>query len=342
MSHDTAGLRDEPQDPGSSGFFREVADGVFGSRIPIPGRLCFVNVWLIREADGYALIDCGSDTPAGRSSWDALLNDALAGAPIRRIFVTHGHHDHVGLARTLSDRFDAPVFMTRSEWQKAVLRAGGVLDDEQSGRFLRSHGCTPQQVVSFQASRAHGARFMRSVPASFVCLENESEIDFGGRGWRILTGGGHSPEPAMFWCEADRLLIAGDQLLPRLTPFIGVEDTEPYGDPLGDFLDSLDTLAAIGDDHLVLPGHGQPFRGPASRAAATRLHHEERFSEIEAGAASAMTAIAFAARLFPRAMDGDHARLALSETIAHLNHLVRTGRLARELDQSGVIHFLRA
>ena len=55
-------------------------------------RLHFVNAFLVREEDGLTLVDTMTRGSAG-----ALLSAAsAAGAPIRRILLTHGHGDHVG------------------------------------------------------------------------------------------------------------------------------------------------------------------------------------------------------------------------------------------------------
>ena len=99
---------------------------------------------------------------------------------------------------------------------------------------------------------------------------------------------------------------------------------------------------AIDDGTLVLPGHGMPFEGPASRAAETRLHHERRLAAIEAEISRPRTGYDVASVLFPRAMGGAHERLAISETVAHLNHAVVTGRLTRETGADGVHRYATA
>ena len=50
----------------------------------------FVNAYLVRDDDGFTLVD----TTMGKAA-DAILA-AAADTPIRRIALTHGHGDHVG------------------------------------------------------------------------------------------------------------------------------------------------------------------------------------------------------------------------------------------------------
>ena len=84
----------------------EVAPGILWARIPLPYRLNHVNVWLIRETDGWSLIDTGTANQEARAIWEALFEGVLSGAPIVRLIATHGHTDHVGLAGWLYDTSD--------------------------------------------------------------------------------------------------------------------------------------------------------------------------------------------------------------------------------------------
>lgn len=55
-------------------------------------RLGFVNCYLVRETDGFTLVDTGLPGAA-----DTIIEAARsAGAPLRRIVLTHAHMDHVG------------------------------------------------------------------------------------------------------------------------------------------------------------------------------------------------------------------------------------------------------
>lgn len=320
-----------------------VAPGIHWAQIPIPGMLRTVNVWLFEDDDGWTVLDCGSDTPAGRAAWDALLAGPLGGERFARIVVSHAHHDHIGLAGPIARRLGVAVWTSGGEWQAALRRrqeatAGydGVI------AYYRSLGCTEADAHGYIETRATGTRNMTDLPEDCILLGEGEEIRLAGRSWRVMTGGGHSPEHVVLHCMADGILVTGDQLLPRITPFIGVDPSDPFADPLGSYFAALDRFAAIDDGTLVLPGHGMPFAGPASRAAETRLHHERRLAAIEAETSRPRTGYDVARVLFPRAMGGAHERLAISETVAHLNHAVVTGRLTRETGADGVHRYVTA
>src|SRR5205814_7423834 len=117
-------------------------------------------------------------------------------------------------------------------------------------------------------------RGVPSVPASFRRLADGMAIDIGGREWRVIVGEGHAPEHACLYCAETGVLIAGDQILPRISPNISVQAHEPDGDPLARYLSSLDKLRrALPPDILVLPSHNLPFRGVHTRIDELAAHH---------------------------------------------------------------------
>ena len=116
------------------------------------------------------------------------------------------------------------------------------------------------------------------MPRVFQRLRENQILTIGGRDWRILTGGGHSPEMACLHCAELGILISGDQVLPRITPNIGVNSAEMAGNPLLRFLETLERFAALPADTLVLPSHNEPFRGLHRRLEALDAHHQERLA----------------------------------------------------------------
>ena len=106
--------QDRPKPPGfpvaeppAPGQVIEVAPGILWARIPLPFRLNHINVYLIDDGDGWAILDTGIGNDATRAVWDALVNGPLAGRRLTRLIVTHFHPDHIGLAGWLCERFVA-------------------------------------------------------------------------------------------------------------------------------------------------------------------------------------------------------------------------------------------
>ena len=107
------------------------------------------------------------------------------------------------------------------------------------------------------------------MPLGYRRIVQGEEIVAGGRRWRVEIGHGHAPEQATLWGIGHDLVLAGDQVLPGITPNLGVYATEPDADPVGRLARLL--RAAGGrwpsERHLALPGHRRPFRGLPARLA---------------------------------------------------------------------------
>ena len=154
-----------------------------------------------------------------------------------------------------------------------------------------------------------------------------------GRRWTVRFGHGHAPAHATFW-SGDGLVLAGDQVIAGISSNISVYPTEPEADPLGDWLESCHRFRADArPEHLVLPGHKLPFRGLAFRLTQLIENHEHALARIEADLGRGpLTAVETFPAIFKRPIGAGEYGLALGEAVAHMNHLLRTGRVTREPD----------
>jgi glyoxylase-like metal-dependent hydrolase (beta-lactamase superfamily II) len=312
--------------------------------MPLPFRLDHVNVWLLREGDGWSAVDCGVDNAATRSAWEALLEGPLEGLPVRRLVATHGHVDHVGGSGWLIGRMGASFTATLAAWLWA--RVGhaqvGKPAPPESLRHLEAHGADPEHVAAFAKDRGPVTRLFGEQPVALERLHSGDRLEMGGRAWQVHTADGHADEHATFYCGDDAILIAGDQILQRISPVVGVFASEPEADPLSAYLASLDHYVRLPDRALVLPSHGLPFYGLRTRIAQLRQHHASRLELTLAALDQPRTATECAERLFERAMREGQWFLALAETLSHLHYLMGRGEVAREKDSSGLIRFFRA
>ena len=96
--------------PPAAGEKIEVAPGVFWLRMPLPFQLDHINLWLLRDGDGWTIVDTGFASDGVRTVWQELL--AALDAPVRRLIVTHFHPDHLGLASWLMNETGAQLWMT--------------------------------------------------------------------------------------------------------------------------------------------------------------------------------------------------------------------------------------
>jgi glyoxylase-like metal-dependent hydrolase (beta-lactamase superfamily II) len=322
----------------------ELAPGVEWARLPVPGSLKHINIWLLEDGDGVAVVDTGLDIPPCREAWEALLAGRLHGRSLTRIIVTHFHPDHLGLAGWLAERFGVRLWMTRGEWLFARMLTTDVRDTPPREAFAYWRGAGwDEQRIAPEASKGWGrfASVVTEVPVSFVRMSEGDVIRIGGRDWRVLIGSGHSPEHACLIDEAAGLMIAGDQVLPRITSNVSLSLSEPEADPLGEWLHSIAKLKALPDSLFVLPSHGEPFTGLHARLDALDQGHRGRLDALHEHLGEPRRAIDCFSILFGRQIDDNSLGLATGEAMAHLRYLEVEGRAVRE-DRDGVYFFSQA
>ncbi len=332
-------------EPPAPGQVIAVAPGVLWARIALPFRLDHVNIYLIEDGDGYAVIDTGIGDEATRAAWLALTAGPLAGKRLTRLVVTHYHPDHIGLAGWLCERFDIPLLTSQTSYLGClnISLSPGAAEAPVYRDFYQRHGLSAEvtQVVS---TLGHGyLRMVTPLPPVFTRVVAGDVLDIGGRAFHVLSGDGHAPEQLMLHCPEAKIFLAADQVLAKITPNISVWAVDPQGDPLGLYLRSLRALsAAIPPETLVLPGHQLPFRGLQARCAELADHHGERCRLIAEACRQRPHSVAeLVPVMFHRPLDPHQLSFAFSEVFAHVNAMLRRGELAWAEPRDGIIQTLR-
>ncbi|MDR2188766.1 MAG: MBL fold metallo-hydrolase [Azonexus sp.] len=330
--------------PPPAGERSEVAPGVFWLRMPLPFQLDHINLWLLKDGDGWIIVDSGFANDAARAIWQRIF--ASLDGPVRRLIVTHFHPDHLGLAAWLMAETGAELAMTAAEFLTAHAawhEIGGHGTPFMLEQF-RQHGLDEERLDQFARRGPGYRRAVPRLPDHYYRLCGGDVIDIGGRGWQALIGHGHAPEHLSLYCAEAGVLISGDMLLPKISTNISVFAVTPNANPLAWYLDSLAELNRDipADDTLALPSHGLPFYGIANRVAELHAHHAERLQMLEQCCQDApQSAASLLEALFPRALDTQQTMFAMGEAIAHLNYLEAAGRLSRRVDADGRIRFQR-
>ncbi len=328
------------------GQVTEIRPGLLWLRMKLPFALDHINLWLLRDEGGWAIVDCGIANEETRANWDAVFAaEALQGLPVTRVLATHFHPDHLGNAHWLCERFGVRLWMSATDYNVGRMAASTTIGmgGEAAALFFGRHGLTdPEAQAKIRGRADYFPKMVPQVPQAFRRLMEREWIRIGSEAWQCRVGYGHSPEHISFSNEGARILISGDMVLPRISTNISVVDVEPEADPLRLYLDSLDRLADLPDETLVLPAHGRPFRGLQRRIAQLKQHHVERLAELEESLAKApKTAAELLPVLFKRPLDLHQTTFAMGEAIAHLNHLWLQGRLRRE-ENGAVWRFAQA
>ena len=310
----------------------QVAPGVHWVRMPLPFKLDHINLWLLEDGPGWTLVDTGFNSEATRALWERMFPTVLQGRPITRVIATHFHPDHIGLAGWLVPRFDAAFHATLAEWLygRMVSLEPDEMSRPQLQRFYRQAGL-PEEMIEAVINRPNGYRTaVAPLPGALNRLRDGDVLEVGGHRWRVVVGRGHAPEQACLLDEARGLFIAGDQILPKISPNVSVWPHEPDSDPLAEYLETLEAFKALPEGLLVLPSHGLPFTGLHHRIGELVEHHRLRLDETLAACAEPATAHEVMQAMFTRKLDAHQTRFAVGEAIAHLNHLLHQGRVVRE------------
>jgi len=297
-----------------------------------------VNVYALADSDGWTLIDTGMNSRKSREIWTAALAGPLAGKPVARVLLTHHHPDHVGLVGWFQDR-GAALLTTRTAWLYARMLTLDVQDrpSAQSMHFYTRAGMPAEMLAKRATERPFNfADVVAPMPLGFTRVDEGQTLTLAGRRWRVHLGQGHAPDHITLWSEEDALVIGGDQLLPGISPNIGVYPTEPEADPLTEWLEATARfLPHARDDQLVLPGHKLPFTGLPFRLQQMAENHHEALARLRAHLRSPQTAAGCFPALYKRPIGEGEYGLALVEAVAHLNCLLRRGQVCRSLAPEG-------
>ena len=326
------------------GHATDAAGGVRWMRLPVPGSLAHINIWHAPGRRGRVLIDTGMNQPETRAAWDALGAAEGLDANLSAILVTHHHPDHFGMAGCLAARFRVPVRMSapaRAAAQRSLAPLNGA-----SAAALADYRDT--WGVDFEAllgsARATGTleKLLSGMPEAGEPIEEGETIRELRDPWEASMHFGHADgHVCLHWREGG-LFIGGDQLLPAISSNVSLYPGLASRDPLGDFLSSLARLEQLPPQTIVLPAHGQPFRGAAARVAQLRAGHAQRLSRLSDCTATPHTTEEVVAALFgARNLEGWNRLLAFGETLAHIRYLQGRGALTRLAD-AGAVRWQRA
>lgn len=348
----------------------EVAKDVLRMQLPIrmPG-LGHVNCYALIDGEGAAVVDPGLPTPGSFSALkDRLKQAGLRVKDIHTVLVTHSHADHFGGTSRIVAESGARVVAHRAfsfggassdpevsvdDLHAHAHGAPAVPSEEDRGEFGKRpplivkspsswSGKTPwggerpkpplKMRLRFRAMRAIGKAM--SFPPVTHPVEQGDVLRLAGREWFVMHTPGHTNDHFCLHSKEEGVFLAGDHVLPSITPHISGLSTEK--DPLKAFFESLDRAAALAHVDLALPAHGHPFGDLAARCEAIKLHHDERLDKVRAiaGELGPATVQAFSEKLFRKRSWGS---MAESETYAHLEHLRLLGDAEVHSDAQGML-----
>ncbi|MFJ5259445.1 MBL fold metallo-hydrolase [Streptomyces sp. NPDC088387] len=315
--------------------------GVRSLQVPIPDNpLGHTLVHVVDTDRGPVLIDTGWDDP---DSWDALAEGLTAcgtsAAEVHGVVITHHHPDHHGLSGRVREASGAWIAMHEAD--TAVVRRTREARPERWFSYmavkLTAAGAPEDHVAPLRTPRPMRG-FSPALPDREI-VPGEL-LGLPGRRLRAIWTPGHTPGHVCLHLEEEHpaglpgngRLFSGDHVLPEITPHIGLyedPDDTTVTDPLGDYLASLERVAAL-DPAEILPAHQYAFTDAPARVRHLLDHHESRLRDLLALLAEPLTPWQLAVRMtWNRPWDQipyGSRTIAVSEAEAHLRRLVKQGR----------------
>jgi glyoxylase-like metal-dependent hydrolase (beta-lactamase superfamily II) len=327
-------LREIPPSPPIGGMVT-LAPGLHWVRLPMPYELDHVNAWVIESDDGWRVVDTGLPTGKTMGIWEDLNSRHRFRGRLREVIVSHAHPDHVGLAGWLTGSWGGELRMSRGEYESArslVCRseAGPSAHDFA---FYRQAGWNEGAANTYLRGFGNYGKDIVDLPRTCRWLSDGDKLSMAGHQWEVVTTSGHSPEHVSLYCPGLKLLISGDQVLPKITSNISVYPAKPEDDPLAGWAESLDLLQdRVPDDVLVLPAHNDCFYGLHRRIAELRRSYETTLARVESALGEPKRLVDFFGALYKRPIDvSDSLQLGLAtgEALAYLNRLQSAGKAGR-------------
>ena len=321
-----------------------VAEGLRWLRMPLPMVLEHINLWILDDGAGCTIVDTGVFIESNREVWEATFAGELRDRPLTRVVVTHLHPDHAGCAGWLAEQHGVDLWMTREEYLlcRILIADTGRPAPEAGVRFYRAAGFSGEALQRYQDMFGQFGKYVAPMPESYRRLVDGDQVSIGGSGWEIIVGRGHSPEHACLFDAERNLVISGDQVLPTISSNVSVYPTEPFANPLSDWIESLLAMKQrLPEDVLVLPAHGRPFRGAHARIDALVREHTEALDKLLDLCGESRRAVDVFPALFKGRISAGNLIMATGEAVAHLNYLVEVGAIESGIDD-GVRWYRRA
>ena len=305
-------------------------EGIHRLIIPLPWTSPgFVNGYLIEDQNKYILIDCGVAGDLEFKLLQNALNELnLSWGDIKLLIGTHMHTDHIGLSEMI--RKEGVLFGLYENSVEHVDRYNDwKLRFNNLMKYSKKEGAPKEFVGDMEMIET--PKFAGNLTNPDVLIKDGKSPDgtTKDRLEAIFTPG-HDASEVSFLDKKSKILFSGDHILPRITPFVPVNDEN--SNTLADFLESLEKTLPF-DKARIAPGHGEIIEEPNKRINQMILHHKRRLERVlKLLGEENLTGWQVCEKLFPERLDIMNKRLAFQETLSHLQYLKSKGLVIHNTD----------
>jgi glyoxylase-like metal-dependent hydrolase (beta-lactamase superfamily II) len=318
----------------SATLIKEIARDFYMITLPMPFRLKHVNIYALVHAGRTTLFDTGLNTPETFAALETgLKRIGRSMHDIDRIFITHRHGDHCGMAGRIKDLSGATILM--SDTDHAFIRIAEDQDRLIAGlrSFYVRHGLGDDALALLGSIFRSFGKMIGAFPLDHDLRPGEVHI-VGDRSFEVLAAPGHSLGQVCFFFRSEGILLAGDHILPDITPNLSPDLFQTDFRPLERFLSSLTQMQRL-PVTTVYPAHGRPFTNFLERIVEIKDHHHERKGLILASVREGRkSTFEVSVDIFGKNLPEFDQYLALNETYVHLVELIHEGLVQEEIEDN--------
>ena len=316
---------------------KEVYKDIYQAIFPLTGNpLKSINIFVIKSEDSSMIIDTGFNNPENRANMEELF-ERLNLDPLKtKLFLTHLHSDHVGLAKWLYDKGIGDIYI--SEKDGKMVESGINKEDFQWQNIIKNahfQGLGPENL-KIEDHPGYKNRPKEAFPHTKI--KPGWEISIGDYNFVAIDEEGHTPGMLGLYEKEHKILLCGDHILGKITPNITYWGDE-FGDSLGIYLKNLKKIKDLDIKHLY-SSHRFLVEDVNARIDELLDHHDRRLKDvleiIEKLEKANTTEITQQMQRDIKAKDwsdfpSSQKWFAVAEAAAHLKHLVIQGRIKEEI-----------
>jgi len=311
-------------------LIEEIAGNFYRITLPMPFRLNHIQSFALVQDRHVTLFDTDLDIPEGISTLeDCLQRIGRSIADIDRIFLTHYHVDHCGMAGRLKEISGARIYLSEVDYEALRNQNREKELFQHIRHFCQEHDVSDSLIDTLQEIHFYFSRATYPFEVDEL-LPPYAWYTSGNRAFQAIPAPGHTRGQVCFYFPGEAILLAGDHVLPEITPNLSIDLFHPEWHPLGDFLESLKRVNTLKVDR-AFPSHGSTMDNFPSRIHEIEVHHGERKELIlQAVRGGYDTVREVSLKIFGEDLPEFDQYLALHETCVHLLELKSEG-LIREM-----------
>jgi glyoxylase-like metal-dependent hydrolase (beta-lactamase superfamily II) len=322
------------------GWLKKV-EGIYIIKMPMPFPLKENNCFLAETDQGWVIIDTGVNREENREILRAVLAAiGITWRQISSIYLTHYHHDHIGLAGWLQEKCGAKVYLSPPDIMtfKTYLMSDSYMDKVHDACLMAAW---PLDMVSELANDFISIKPLLEPFPELSPLYLDQTLSLNGENYAVIAIPGHTDGHCVFHCAENQVLFSGDNIVGHTLLHLTDWPQNGINNPCDTHLSALNRLQQM-PVKTVLPGHGQVFSNLTERINLINNHHNKRKALVYDNLHRPMTAWELA-KTFSKSHTYIHIRrLLLAETLAYLQSLLHESKVECSLVNGSYIYYRKS